>query len=321
MSTQILRNESISSGKKRVKYSKQEKRYIFLGILFAMPWMIGFLVFSAYPIFASAYYSLTSYNLFQPPIFVGFQNYKDLFADPKFYLSLYNTLYITVIGVPIGLIFSLLMASLLNMKVKGQAIYRTIYYIPSIVPIVASSILWVWILNPQYGILNNILGFFHLPQPSWLVDPAYTKPSLIMMDTWRAGGTILIYLAALQGVPKNLYEAADIDGASSWKKFWHITIPAISPVTLFQLIMGLIGSFQYFTQAYMFSTGAAYQVSGGPSNSMLFYSLYLYQNAFSFLKMGYASAMAWILFIIVVIVSLIVFKTSLRWVYYDSESN
>ncbi|MDI3312030.1 MAG: sugar ABC transporter permease [Thermoanaerobacterium sp.] len=185
-------------------------------------------------------------------------------------------------------------------------------------PIVASSILWVWILNPQYGILNMLLGFLHLPQPSWLVDPRFTKPSLIMMDTWRAGGMILIYLAALQGIPQTLYEAAEIDGAGPLAKFFNITIPAISPVTLFQLIMGLISSFQYFTQAFMFSSGTNFQV-GGPENSMLFYSLYLYQNAFIFLKMGYASAMAWILFVIVAIVTVIVFKTSLKWIYYGGE--
>lgn len=303
----------------RRRMSLRQKKFFLLGILFASPWLIGFLIFSVYPIFASVYYSFTQYSLFEPPKFIGLKNYIDLIHDQKLYLSLYNTLYITVIGVPIELIYSLFMAMLLNWKVKGQAIYRTIYYLPSVVPIVASSILWVWILNPQYGILNMLLGFFHMPQPSWLVDPAFTKPSLIIMDTWRSGAMILIYLAALQGIPQNLYEAAEIDGAGSWTKFINITIPAISPVTLFQLIMGLIGSFQYFTQAYMFASGSSFQVAGGPENSMLFYSLYLYQNAFSFLKMGYASAMAWILFVIVVIVTIIVFKTSLKWVYYGGE--
>ncbi len=296
-----------------------KKKMFIYGVLFCMPWIIGFLVFNLYPIVASAYYSFTDYNLFQSPKFIGLANYKELFRDEKFLLSLKNTIYITLIGVPIQLIYALLMAMLLNMKAKGQSIYRTLYYIPSIVPIVASSVLWIWILNPQYGLLNSFLGKLGMYQPAWTSDPRFTKPSLIMMDTWRSGGTMLIYLAALQGVPKSLYEAAEIDGAGRAKKFFSITLPAISPVILFQLIMGLINSFQYFTQAFMFSSGAAHQISGGPENSMLFYSLYIYQNAFSFLKMGYASAMAWILFLIVIAVTIVIFKTSLRWVYYDAE--
>lgn len=301
------------------KNTKKNNKALIHGILFALPWIIGFLIFQLYPIIASAYYSFTEYSLLQPPKFIGLENYTTLFKDEKFLMSLKNTIYITIIGVPIQLLYALIMAMLLNMKVKGKSIYRTLYYIPSIVPIVASSVLWIWILNPQYGLLNSFLGKLGLYQPSWLTDPRLTKPSLIIMDVWRSGGTMLIYLAALQGVPKNLYEAAEIDGAGKLKKFLNITLPAISPVILFQLIMGLINSFQYFTQAFMFSSGAHLQISGGPENSLLFYSLYIYQNAFSFLKMGYASAMAWILFIIVLVVTLVVFKTSLRWVYYDAE--
>lgn len=298
---------------------KNEKKFMALGILFASPWIIGFLIFQLYPIFQSLYYSFTKYNLFQPAEFVGLKNYIELFKDEKFYISLYNTIYMTVIGVPLGLLYALCMAMLLNQKQKGIAIYRTVYYLPTIVPIVASSILFIWILNPQYGMLNSFLGFFGLPQPAWLTDPKYTKPSLIMMDVWKGGQIMLVYLAALQGVPKSLYEAADIDGAGKFAKFKHITIPAISPATLFQLIMGLIYSFQYFTQAYIFTSGSEYAVSGGPSNSLLFYSIYLYENGFSYLKMGYASAMAWILMIIVMIVTMIVFKSSKKKVHYGGE--
>lgn len=305
---------------KRKKRSKQEKKFARLGLLFALPWLTGFLLFSIYPIIKSFYYSLTDYNFFQDPVFIGLKNYADLFKDPKFYLSLKNTFYIAAVGVPLRLMYSLAMAMLLNMKVKGQSVYRTVYYMPSIVPIVASSVLWLWILNPRYGLLNNILGFFNLPKPGWTVDPRYTKISLIMMDTWRSGGTVLIYLAALQGIPRSIYEAAEIDGANAWAKFRKITLPSISPATLFQLIMGLIGAFQYFTQAFIFTSGSSnYQVSGGPENSLLFYSLYLYQNGFSFLKMGYASAMAWILFIIILAISIAVMRTSTAWVHYDVE--
>ncbi len=302
---------------------KQKRKFYIYGILFALPWIIGFFIFELYPVGASLYYSFTEFSIFQPPEFTGLENITTLLADKKFYLSLYNTAYITLVGIPLGLVYSLAMAMLLNMKVRGMSIFRTVFYIPTIVPIVASAILFVWILNPQYGMLNSLLDFLGLPQPAWLSDPRYTKPSLIMMDLWRSGQTMIVYLAALQGVPQNIYEAADIDGAGRVKKFWNITLPAISPATLFLFIMGLISSFQYFTQAYVFAStsgaSAMQQVSGGPENSLLFYSIYLYQNAFSFLKMGYASAMAWILFIVIVLVTVVVFKTSKRRVYYDFE--
>lgn len=299
---------------------KQEKKFFIIGLLFAMPWIIGFIIFSLYPILASLFYSLTEFNVLQPAKFVGLANYKELITDSKFYKSLYNTLYISVFGVPLNLLFSLAMAMLLSLEVKGQAIYRTIYYIPSVISVVASSVIWVWVLNPEYGILNTALGYLGLPQPVWLSDPVFTKPSLIMMGMWGSGGTMLIYLAAIKGVPQSYYEAADLDGAGAWKKFTHITLPAISPATLFQLIMGLIFSFQYFTQAYIFISGSNNGVQpGGPENSLLFYAIYLYQQGFSFLKMGVASAMAWILFIIIVAVTLVLFKTSLKWVYYGGE--
>lgn len=300
-------------------FHKKESRNTIIGILFALPWIIGFLMFSLYPILASLVYSFTEYSLFQPPKFLGLANYITLFKDDKFYMALYNTFFIATIGLAVKLIYSLAMALLLNLNVKGMSIYRTIYYIPSIVPVVASSVLWIWILNPQYGLVDNFLKMIHMYQPAWCIDPRFTKPSLIMMDSWASGGTMIIFLSALQSVPQTLYEAADLDGANVWKKFLHITIPAISPVILFQVIMGLIYSFQYFTQAFMFSSGSSYSVTGGPENSLLFYALYIYQQAFSFLKMGYASAMAWILFIIVVLVSILVFKTSIKWVYYNEE--
>lgn len=297
---------------------KQQKKFFKMGLLFAMPWIIGFLVFNLYPIMASFYYSLTEYNVLQPPKFVGLDNYKYLFNDnSRFNASLLNTLYICVFSVPLNLIFSLGMAMLLSMQVKGQSIYRTIYYLPSVISVVASSVVWVWVLNPEYGILNTVLGLFHLPQPVWLADPIFTKPALILMGMWASGGTMLIYLAAIKGVPQSLYEAADLDGAGAWKKFRHITIPAISTTTLFQLIMGLIYGFQYFTQAYVFISGSNNSTAdGGPENSLLFYAIQLYQEGFRFLNMGVASAMAWILFIFIVIVTYIVFKTSLKWVYY-----
>ena len=291
------------------------------GWLFAAPWIIGFLIFSLYPIVISIYYSLTEFNIFQSPKWVGLQNFINLFHDDKFYKSLGNTFYMVIIATPIGLVVALLLAVLLNQKMVGRPIFRTVFYLPSIVPAVASSLLWVWILNPQYGLINSALKAVGLYQPNWLVDPNFTKPSLILMGTWGSGQTMIIFLAALQDVPRYLYEAAEIDGAGPFTKFFKITLPSITPVIFFQLIMSIITYFQYFTQAYILIGGGnggsgLNGISGGPENSMLFYSLSLWHNAFGYFKMGYASAMAWILFIIIMVVTAIIFKTQNRWVSY-----
>lgn len=293
------------------------------GFVFVLPWIIGFLCFSLYPIVISMYYSLSEFNLFQTPKFVGFENYTLLFSEPKFWKSLYNTLYMTVLGTPMTLIMGLMMAMLLNQKVKGIPVYRTIFYMPTIVPIVASSLLWIWMLNPQQGLINNILKAIGLPTPNWLGDPAMTKPALLLMGLWGTGSVMIIFLASLQDVPRSLYEAAKIDGAGAVRKFFSVTLPCISPVIFFQLIMSVIINFQYFTQAFLMVSGGAASslntASGGPENSLLFYALYLYQNAFAFFKMGKASAMAWILFVIVALVTLLIFKTQKRWVTYGDE--
>ncbi len=294
------------------------------GFLFALPWIVGFLIFGLYPICISIYYSMTSFNIFQSPAWVGLANYKELFTDDKFYKSLWNTFYMVVIGTPVSLVGGLLLAVLLNQKIKGMPFFRTIFYLPSIVPIVASSLLWLWILNPQYGLINSMLKAFGVNGPNWFMDPNYTKPSLIIMDLWGVGNVMIIFLASLQDVPKSLYEAAEMDGANAVRQFFHITLPCITPVIFFQLIISIINYFQYFTQAYMMIGGATggsggNLISGGAENSLLFYSLYLFQNAFGYFKMGKASAMAWILFLIVVAVTAIIFKTQDRWVSYGDE--
>lgn len=268
------------------------------------------------------YYSFTKFNIFQSPKWIGLKNYEELFFyDPKFIKSLLNTLYMVLLGTPVTLFAGILMAVLLNQKIKGQPVFRTIFYLPSIVPIVASSLVWLWILNPQYGLLNMSLKTLGLPQPIWLMDPHWTKPALIMMGVWGVGNTMIIFLASLQDVSAALYEAAEIDGANSIQRFFFITIPGISPVIFFQLIMSVIGYFQYFTQAYMLIGGSSVDsglnaMGGGVENSMLFYSLYLYHNAFGYFKMGKSSAMAWILFIIIVIVTAFIFRTQDKWVSY-----
>ena len=294
--------------------SNIEARNIRNGLIFISPFIIGFLCFILYPTFASFYYSFNDYPIFKPPKWVGIEQYKTLLSkDPLFWRSLYNTFYFTIFSVPLGAIVALSLAFLLNAKVKGLALFRTIFFLPAIVPTVAASILWIWVLNPQWGVLNYFLGLFKIPGPGWLADPVWSKPALILMSTWTVGYDVVLYLAGLQDVPQELYEAAELDGASAWQKTIHIALPMISPVILFTVTMGLIGSFQYFTQAYVMTRG-------GPADSTLFYSLYLFRNAFVFFKMGYASAMAWILFVIILLGTLIVFRSSARLVYYRGKA-
>ena len=290
------------------------------GLLFASPWLLGFLIFVLYPLVASLYYSFTDYNIIKSPQWVGLDNARALLTDSLFWTSMGNTLYLVVFGLPAGLAVSLLLAILLNQKVAAMPLFRTIFYLPSIMPAVASALLFLWVLNPQYGMINLALRSVGIAGPGWMTDPAWSKPALIILGLWTSGGTMLIYLAGLQGIPAHLYEAAMIDGANWWHKFWHVTIPMLSPTIFFNLIIGLIGTFQYFTEAYIMTTGnsgGSNDIPGGPLNSTMFYSIYLFQNGFAYFKMGYASAMAWILFLIVLAATLLIFKTSARWVYYE----
>lgn len=259
--------------------------------------------------------SFTDYSGLGSANWVGIENYKKIFTeDPLFWQSLWNTLFYTIIGVPLGLVVGYMLAVLLNSKVKFMGVFRTIFYLPSLVPTVASSLLWILIFQPDFGIANAILSFFHLPNSNWLLSEAMVKPSLIIMSLWGAGGGMVIYLAGLQSVPVALYEAAELDGAGKIRKFWNVTVPMTSNVIFFNLIMGLIGSFQVFTQAYVVSSG-----NGGPNYKSLFYVFYLYQDAFKFFKMGYASALAWILFIIILIFTVIQFKVFGKKVYYEFD--
>lgn len=294
---------------------KTATRSLWIGLLFVSPVLIGFLVFTLYPVVASLYFSFTDYNILQAPRWVGLENYRTLLTkDPVFMKALKNTGYMVLIGLPLHLIFDLLIAMLLNVKIRGQALFRLIFYLPSITPAVASSVLWLWIFNPQYGLANAFLKGIGLSAVGWLADPVWAKPALILMGLWYGGNTIIIFLAALQEVPTDLYEAADLDGAGALRQAWHITFPMISPVILFNLVIGLIGYFQYFTEAWVMTQG-----SGGPGQSLMFYGIYLYQNAFVFLRMGLASAMAWLLMLLVLAVTLLVFGTSKKWVFYQGS--
>jgi multiple sugar transport system permease protein len=293
--------------------SKQSRREALEGYVFILPWLIGALIFTVGPIIVSLYLSLTDFEVVKAPVFRGFDNYVRLFQDKLFWQSLKVTSIYTFASVTLGLVLSFLVALLLNQDLKAVGLFRTLYYIPNLVPAVASSMLWIWIFNPQFGLLNSLLKIlFDIKGPLWLGHTKWALPSLILMSLWGVGGPMLVYLAGLQDIPTELYEAAQIDGANSWKRFIYITIPHMTSIIMFNLIMGLIGSFQAFTQGYLMT-------NGGPRYATLFYVLYLYQNAFSWFKMGYASAMAWILLLIILVLTLLVFRSSALWVYYEGE--
>ncbi|MCX7795606.1 MAG: sugar ABC transporter permease [bacterium] len=277
------------------------------------PWIIGFIAFTAGPMIASIVISFMDWPLLQAPKWIGLSNYRFMFKDELFWISLYNTIYYTVIGVPLRVVAALCVALAMNLKLRGISVYRTIYYIPSITPAVASSIMWLWIFNPDFGLANALLGYIGIHSHiRWIYDPALSKPSLILMSLWGIGGMMIILLAGLQGIPEQLYEAAELDGAGLWHKFWHITLPMLSPSIFFVTIMQVISSFQVFTQAYVMTRG-------GPANSTLFMVLYLYQNGFEFFRMGYASSIAWALFMFVLVLTILQFRGSRYWVFYEGE--
>nr|BAL52820.1 binding-protein-dependent transport systems inner membrane component [uncultured prokaryote] len=284
------------------------------GYLFVFPWLLGFMLFTFYPILATLYLSFCDYRVLSPPRWVGLDNYRSLLADPDyFWRSMVNTLFI-MIEVPLSVVLGIGLALLLNLRLRGQALYRTLFYLPSMVPAVATAFLWLWVLNPQNGLaspLNSALARIGLEPINWFTDPATAKWGFIVMDLWAIGGVMIIYLAALQGVPAHLYEAALLDGAKAWQLIRHITLPQISPVILYMVIIGVIGTFQYFTQTFI-------ATQGGPENSTLFYALYLFQNAFQFFRMGHACAMAWILFLITLLATWLIWRVSLRRVFYET---
>jgi len=297
-------------GRRRARFDREALwGYVFVG-----PWIIGFIIFTLGPVLASLGLSFADYELLTPPNWIGIKNYVELLTrDRLFLVSLYNTLYYTLLSVPLGIILAFLLALLLNVELPGMNFFRTVFYLPAVTSGVAVSLLWIWLFNPQYGLINYLLRLVGLPGPGWLVDPTWSKPAFILMSLWGVGGTAVIFLAGLQGVPVSLYEAAVIDGASEWQKFWHVTVPMMTPVIFFNLVMGIIGSFQVFTSAYVMT-------GGGPQDSTLFYVLYLFRQGFALLRMGYAAAMAWILFIIIIVLTLIQFRLSEKWVFYESQS-
>ena len=292
--------------------SPARRREALLGYLFILPWIIGFLLFTLGPFLSSFYLGFTTYSVLQPGKWIGLTNYVDAFTDePLFWKSLWNTTYYTLASVPLRIVLAFLLALLLDTKVRGLTVWRTLFYLPSVTPLVATTVLWMFLLNPKFGLINYALTGVGLPAIPWLTSPVWSKPALVLMSTWWVGGTMVIFLAGLQGIPEHLYEAAKLDGANGWRRLRHITIPMITPTIYFNLLINFINAFQVFVQAFIMT-------DGGPLNSTRFYMLYLYDNAFRFFKMGYASALAWILFLIILALTLVMVKTSDRWVFYGN---
>jgi multiple sugar transport system permease protein len=280
------------------------------GYLFIMPFILGFLLWFLIPALTAVWLTFTDWNLIRPPRYVGLDNILQLGSDPLFWQALKVTTIFTVISVPVSLVASLLLALLMNIRIRGVDYFRTIYYLPSIVPAVANAVLWSWILNTDFGLANVLLRWLGLPKVQWLQDPSWALPALILVSLWGLGASMVIYLAGLQGIPTVFYEAAEIDGAGRWAQLWNITLPLLSPVIFFNLIIGIIGTFQIFTAGFLIT-------DGGPQNATLFYVLYLYRNGFRFLKMGYAAALGWVLFVIIMLLTLFVFKYVGRLVHYE----
>jgi len=291
---------------------KRETHQFAKGMAFLAPWLIGFLIFTVAPIALSFYYSLCRFSLLQPPRFIGVRNYADLMHDGVFWQATGNTFYYTLMALPAALLVSLGLAMLLTVEVPGRAVWRTMIFMPSLAPIVASAMLWMWLFNARLGLINVLLGKIGIEGPPWLTNVHWALPALALMSLWGVGNAVVIYLAGLQDVPRELYEAAELDGAGIAGRVWHVTLPMLSPVIFFNLIMAIIGALQVFDVPYIMT-------NGGPAHATYFLSMYLYDNAFVYLQMGYASAMAWIMLLIVLALTGLAFLSSGRWVHYQGK--
>jgi len=295
------------------RLTKGETRSLITGLLFVSPWLLGFLIWTAYPLISSLYYSFTRYDLITAAKWIGVGNFIEMFTDDaRFWTVVYNTLYYVGISVPLGVVAAFLIANLLNTELAGRSFFRAIFYIPSIVPAVCVAMVWLFIYNNQYGVINSVLRAMKQPIIPFLSNLDWAKPSLIVIHLWGQGAAVVIFLASLQNVPRTLYEAATVDGANAWHKFRHITIPMCSPIILYNLVMGFIGGFQTFLMPYLLT-------NGGPMASTEFYAMHLWRNAFELFRMGKACALAWVMFIIVALLTFVIFRTSYRWVFYGGD--
>lgn len=285
------------------------------GYLFVLPWILSLLVFTAYPVLASIYFSFTEYTILEPPKWIGLSNYQTLSSnDPSFWTSVYNSAYYALISVPLGLVVSLGLALILNMRATGIGLYRTLFYLPALAPPVAGAIIFVVMFNSQGGLVNQLLELVGLPALGWFSDPKWAKLGLIILSLWGVGVGTLTFLAGLKEIPQSLLEAAAIDGANAWDRLRHVTLPLLTPVTLFNLVMGVIGSFQVFTSAFVIGG-----TTGKPLESTLMYMVLIYRNAFRYFKMGYASALAVLLFVAVLVITLAIFRSARLWVFQEDE--
>jgi len=289
-----------------------QRREAIMGFLFASPWILGFILFIAGPMLVSVVLSLMRWDLLTPPEFIGLANYVKMIEDELVGQALKVTTIYSLTSVPLQVVLGLLLAILLNQKIRLLSVFRSIYYLPSVIGGISVAVMWRWIFGTQFGLLNAMLARVGIQGPSWLGDPDWVIVSFVIMSLWGTGSSMLIYLGGLQGIPSSLYEAASIDGAGSWRKFLHITIPMMTPVILFNMVMGIIGSLQAFVLPFVMT-------GGGPHNSSLFFVLYLYRNAFQLFKMGYASALAWVLFFYILALTLLIVRSSDVWVYYESS--
>jgi multiple sugar transport system permease protein len=292
--------------------SAARRRQIFEGYLFAAPFIAGFLVFIAFPMGWALVLNFQRYNLLAPPAFVGLENLQRLLADPKVGQSLWNTAYFAFVSVPLQLLLALGCAVLLNQPLRGRNFYRTALYLPVVVPVVVSAFIWQRAYHPEFGIINEVLGWFGVGPRAWLFEPALAMPAFIFMRIWVMGTQMVIFLAGLQNVPASLLEAAALDGAGAWRKFWNVTIPILTPVIFFNLIVGIIGNFQVFAPALIMT-------KGGPEDATLFMVLYIYRNAFEYSRLGYAATLSWVLFLVIIVLTFIQFRFSGRWVYYETR--
>jgi multiple sugar transport system permease protein len=291
---------------------RQDQRRLLTGLLFISPWLVGFLVFLVYPLLANFQMGMTDYSGFGDATWIGLKNYQELLADPLFWESIYNTLFYTVLAVPLGVVVAILIAIAMNQKVREIPIYRALIYLPSIAPTFALSMMMIWLMNPRYGLVNYFLSFFGVPGINWLGDPHWSKIAIILLAQLGAGPIGLIFLAAMRAIPTTVYDAASLDGASSWKKFWHITIPLITPAILYDIIIGIGLGLQIFVPAYIMT-------QGGPLNSTTFIALYIYNSAFKYSRFGFAAAMSGILFLINALLAITIFRSSKLWVNYHVE--
>lgn len=300
-------------------YQRLSFEETFWGWLLIIPSVLGLILFRFGPVLASLYFSFTKYEIISSPQWIGLTNYKTLLADTYWAKSIQVTLNYSLLFIPLSLLVAYTIGLLMSQELKGIAIYRTMWYLPSLVPTVASAVVWRWALNPEFGPVNFPLRAVGLDAPGWLTDPDWIIRSVVLIQLWGLGNAALIFLASIKGVPATYYEAAEVDGANAWVKFWNITLPMTSSVIFFQLIMSVIASFQVFGVAYILFGGQTTSDPAGPGNSALFYVLYTYRNAFGYFKNGYASAMAWVMFLVILVLTFILFRTQKRWVYYEVE--